>query len=287
MIDQPLFDYDPFADYEGTTDPVEIVAQAKEQFNPIGTYILSSGGNDSMVLLDYMASRIDFDAVLHINTGTGVKENGIAITTEFLRDHCEKANYPFIELTPPRSYEEAFIENPVINGLPGPGMHRISYVILKERPLKAFTKTIKKHRLDKVMFLTGIRSAESRNRMGYKSQVVDRRGSWVWVNPIYFWDNDKMKKYRADHNLPQNPVAEHIHISGECLCGAFAKPGELEELRFFFPETAKRIENWEKRCEEKGLKYCRWGARRSDSEEGESYMCTQCVGQMEMFDENN
>jgi 3'-phosphoadenosine 5'-phosphosulfate sulfotransferase (PAPS reductase)/FAD synthetase len=287
MIDQPLFDYDPFADYEGTTDPVEIVNEARAEHNPIKTYVLSSGGNDSMVLLDHAAKHIPFDAVLHINTGTGVIENGVALTSQFIRDYCEEKNYPFIELHPPKSYEEVFLEEPIIDGLPGPGMHHIAYTRLKERPLLAFVQEQKTQWKDRVMFLTGIRHDESRIRMGYKSSVVDRRGAVVWVNPIYFWTNEIMKHYRAEQRLPQNPVSEHIHISGECLCGAFAKSGELEEIRFFFPETAARIESWERRAKEQGLTHCTWGKRRAEGESEESYMCQQCVGQMEMFDENN
>lgn len=31
-------------------------------------------------------------------------------------------------------------------------------------------------------------------------------------------------------------------MSGECLCGAFAKPGELDEIGYWFPETKAEIE---------------------------------------------
>jgi len=285
---EPLFKYDPWAGYEGNTDPNDIVEEAIEKHKPIKTYLLSSGGNDSMVLLDYMANNIPiFDAVLHINTGTGVTENGIPLTSQFIREYCEGKGYPFVELHPPKSYEEVFLEEPIIDGLPGPGMHHVAYTRLKERPLMAFIKEQKQNWNDRIMFLTGIRFDESRIRMGYKASVIDRRGAAVWVNPIYFWSNEKMREYRAEHQLPQNPVSQHIHISGECLCGAFATPGELEEIRFFFPETATRIEGWEARAREKGLTHCTWGKRRADSESAESYMCQQCVGQMEMFDEES
>ena len=284
MFTEPLFSYDPWAGYEGPTDPVEIVNLAIKEHKPTKTYILSSGGNDSMVLLDYCAERIPYDSVIHINTGTGVTENGVALTSHFIRDYCEGKGYPFIELHPPKSYEEVFIDQPIIDGLPGPGMHHIAYTRLKERPLLAFIQQQKQAHKDRIMLLTGIRFDESRIRMGYKGSVVDRRGAAVWVNPIYFWTNEKMKQYRAERGLPQNPVSEHIHISGECLCGSFAKPGELDEIRFFFPETAARIEEWERRATEKGLTHCTWGNRRADRDLGNSYMCQQCVGQMEMFD---
>jgi len=280
-----MFEYSAWQDYDGPTEPEDIVAAATEEHQPIKTFILSSGGNDSMVLLDYCAKNIPFDAVVHVNTGTGVTENGVALTSQFIRDYCEGKGYPFIELHPPKSYEEVFLEEPIIDGLPGPGMHHIAYTRLKERPLMAFIQEQKSAWKDRVMLLTGIRYDESRIRMGYTASVVDRRGAAVWVNPIYFWSNDKMRAYRAENGLPQNPVSQHIHISGECLCGAFAKPGELEEIAFFFPETAARIRGWEARAKEQGLTHCTWGKRRANKEEGESYMCVQCVGQMEMFED--
>jgi len=263
----------------GPTDPLEIMADAIATHSPIKTYILSSGGNDSMVLLDWASKHIEFDAVLHVNTGTGVTEGGVALTSQFIRDYCKSKSYPFIELHPPKSYEQVFIEEAIIDGLPGPGKHNIAYSRLKERPLRAFVQTVKTHWRDRVMFLTGIRADESKIRMGYKSSVIDRTGSQVWVNPIYYWTNDEMRAYRAEHDLPQNPVAQHLHISGECLCGAFATDDELAEIEFFFPETAERIKGWESACRERGLTYATWGQRRGE-EEGTSRMCQQCVGQM-------
>jgi hypothetical protein len=39
-------------------------------------------------------------------------------------------------------------------------------------------------------------------------------------------------------------------MSGECLCGAFARRGEKEELRLFFPEVVEHIERLEKRVKD-------------------------------------
>lgn len=192
-----------------------------------------------------------------------------------------------IELRPPQSYEEVFLDKGVINGLPGPGMHRIAYSRLKERAIERLVREQKSAWRDRLMFLTGIREDESNIRMGYQSTIIDRKGAQVWVNPIYRWTNEEIRRYRGDHDLPINPVSQHIHISGECLCGAFAQPGELDQIRFFFPETAARIEGWEKTAAEKGLKYCQWGARRPDQVDDPdlSPMCRQCVGQMSLLDD--
>ena len=274
-----LFDLNP-----GMDDPSEIVSKAKELHHPVKTFVLSSGGNDSMVLLSHAEQAgWDFDAVVHVNTGTGVREKGVYLTTKFLEDWCKSRMLPLIVLHPPKSYEEMFLEDPIIDGLPGPGMHHIAYNRLKERALRVFVREQKSHWRDRIMFLTGIREQESTIRMGYQETIIDRVGSQVWVNPIYRWTDEEMAQYRKDWNLPQNPVAEHLHISGECLCGCFARPDELDEIRFFFPETAARIEGWERTAREKGLTYCQWGQRRGNDNPAELRMCSQCAGQMEMF----
>ena len=274
-----LFDLDP-----DMQDAGDIVRLANDLHRPVKTFVLSSGGNDSMVLLSHAEqSGWEFDAVVHVNTGTGVREKGIDLTTQFLADYCKSRLLPLVILHPPKSYEELFLEYPIIDGLPGPGMHHIAYNRLKERALRVFVKEQKSHWRDRIMFLTGIREQESTIRMGYQSTIIDRVGSQVWVNPIYRWTDEEMAQYRKDWNLPQNPVAQHIHISGECLCGCFARPDELDEIRFFFPETAARIEGWERTAREKGLTYCQWGQRRGIDNHADLRMCSQCAGQMEMF----
>lgn len=264
-------------------DPDEIVATAIGDHGPRRTFVLCSGGNDSMVLL-HAALEHDwhFDAVVHVNTLTGVCEKGRYLTTDFVHEQCRKWGVPLVELRPPETYEEVFIEKPIINGLPGPGMHFIAYNRLKERALNAFVKTQKRPMplgwKDRIMLLTGIREEESQIRMGYADTIIDRRGVQVWVNPIYRWTNLEMVAYRKKHSIPQNPVAAMLHLSGECLCGAYASPGEREEIRFWYPETAARIDGWEQRARERGLKYWQWGTRRGrEPLEARLGMCRQCV----------
>lgn len=46
-----------------------------------------------------------------------------------------------------------------------------------------------------------------------------------------------------------------------CLCGAFAKPGEIKEIEGWFPEVAERIHVLEGEIFKKGLRGCVWGQR--------------------------
>ena len=241
-------------------------------------WVLFSGGNDSLVLLHYITQSIGIPVagVLHINTGTGVPE-----TSAFAKQVVERWGLRWEEYRPAESYEEVFINQGIIDGLPGPGMHFVAYNRLKYRPVLDFWRDHKREHWDRVIFLTGIRAAESVKRMGYGERIVDRDGGMIWVNPIYRWTDEQMRAYRKIHNLPTNPVAEHLHISGECLCGTFAKPGELDEIDFFYPEVAQRIRGWERAAKEKGLTYCQWGQKRSGKKDNGGRLCSTCVLEQE------
>ncbi len=99
---------------------------------------------------------------------------------------------------------------------------------------------IKLPRQQRVMFLSGIRRAESARRA--ERDAFHREGSIVWVSPLINWTNDDMQAYREQFAVPRNEVSDLIHMSGECLCGSYAKKNELDEIGFFFPEKRAEIE---------------------------------------------
>jgi 3'-phosphoadenosine 5'-phosphosulfate sulfotransferase (PAPS reductase)/FAD synthetase len=81
--------------------------------------------------------------------------------------------------------------------------------------------------------------------MRYGGREINQVRSQIWVNPIYWWSVSDRDRYIAEHELPINPISELLGMSGECLCGAFAHPGEKELIRLVDPKTARRIDQLE------------------------------------------
>ena len=242
---------------------------AVREHDPVRVYALVSGGNDSTVAAHVAAQHGPrVDALVHINTGIGIEE-----TREFVRSFAQWMEMPLIEKHAPKTYEELVMQY----GFPGPAAHRYMYSWLKERPLREVRREAQNGERRRVMFVTGVRLAESRRRMGHVSPV-QRDGNIVWVAPIREFDHQDMWAYRKANDLPANEVVAHLHMSGECLCGAFAKPKELEWLSIVYPDVAERIRRLEQRAHAAGLRSCHWGPQSSKKiREAPGPLCSDCV----------
>ncbi len=248
---------------------VEVIDSAIEEYDPIKVYTLVSGGNDSTVVA-HLAATLGprLDGIVHINTGIGVKE-----TREYVREFARWLRVPLIEKRGPRDYEDLVMQY----GFPGPAAHRYMYVWLKERALRQVRREAQDGQRRRVLFITGVRSSESQRRMGHV-EPVQREGNTVWVAPIRDFTFKDIWAYRGEHGLPPNEVVEILHMSGECLCGAFAKPNELEWLSIFYPEVADRIRRLERRAHEAGIKSCHWGPQSSKAiRESPGPLCSGCT----------
>lgn len=253
----------------------QIVSDVIAEHKPKVVYLLLSGGDDSMVLLDIVSHRAD--AILHVNTGIG-----IPATSEFVRAECGRRGLTLHELTPPESFESLVLGR--WDGFPGD--HKIAYGQLKRKAIEAFLNK-KADRGKRIVLLTGLRRAESKNRE-YNYTPVERRGGEVWTNPLFFWTNEEMHAYRKVRELPRNPVSAEMHMSGECLCGSRAHPGEREEWAFWHPEFIERVEALEAECRRQGKTYCVWGvrppAKRKEVEGQEQMFMPMCVACDDRFE---
>lgn len=259
---------------------VERINAAIDEYKPIAVFGLFSGGNDSLPATYAASLSKAFTAAVHVNTGIGVEE-----TRKFVRRTCEERGWKLIEMkamentladgTPqPMDYEKIVLEN----GFPGAYAHRFMYVKLKERQLHALERRIGASPSTPVLYVTGARSEESKRRMGNVTPFK-QIGRALWQNAIHDWSSTDCAALRIHAGLKQNIVCERIGMSGECLCGAFAKPGELEILRGW-PETHEaylRIVELQKRVRAAGFPW-NWG------EQPPKWWMDKQIGQMSLLE---
>ncbi|MBB4913328.1 phosphoadenosine phosphosulfate reductase family protein [Streptosporangium saharense] len=241
----------------------DIIAQALDRYPIVARQALVSGGNDSMVLLHLVRPYLDsshHDAVVHVNTGIGIDD-----TRQHVRDTAAAWNLPLRELHPRDSYEDLVLGQVIARtgpnagiravwkGFPGPAGHSVMYRRLKNEPLQRNRAAIigTHGRSQKVLYLAGMRWDESDRRFRTAAEI-DPDGGIIWCSPLAHWTNAQMREYRDRHLIPRNPVAEHLHMSGECLCGAYAKPGELDEIAFFYPRPPTPSAAWKSRSSRPG-----------------------------------
>jgi 3'-phosphoadenosine 5'-phosphosulfate sulfotransferase (PAPS reductase)/FAD synthetase len=215
-------------------------------------YALFSGGHDSLASAKIASEQSTFRGCVHINTDTGIPE-----TTAFVRETCEREGWPLIEVAPEAgTYERLVLTR---GGFPyGERSHNAMLYYLKQHPLAKWFATTE----GEARFYTGIRKDESVRRMGAGISVPERRdGRKTWVSPILEWTSRDVSRSIDRAGLRRNQVVDVLHRSGECLCGALARSGEIHELDLWYPEVGERIHELERQCEDAGIVACVWAGR--------------------------
>lgn len=230
-----------------------------DRFGPrrlAGIVTMFSGGDDSTVLAHIMRERTDYFG--HANTGIGIEA-----TREFVRKTCAEWGVPLIERSPlPHRSYEAYVRS---QGFPGPGRHDFVFNRIKGSPFEQIAATLVQNPYrERVLFVAGRRFFESSRRISRKIPLSERKYSTVWVSPLRGWTTADLQTYRRRFpDVPHNQVAADIGMSGECLCGAFAHPGELDQLRSYAPaaDAVAEIDRLAELASAAGLsrKLCTWG----------------------------
>lgn len=235
---------------------VELLESTAGEYLASGVWSLFSGGDDSLATALVTSQAIGFRGCLHIDTGIGIPE-----TQQFVIETCRRQGWPLL-IYRAKDYGQNYDALALRYGFPGPGSHFRMFIRLKERALDAFIREHKTRRCDRLILSTGARSTESERRMGHV-QTVRRDGVKVWVNPLDTWSKRDCLDLIESAGVPRNPVVELLHMSGECLCGCFAKPGELKEIALWYPKTAERIRELERQVASSHPRACVWGRRPS------------------------
>lgn len=225
----------------------EILDRAWLTWKPIAVVGMYSSGDDSaatMVALEAWAQARSLSfRVAHINTGIGIEAS-----RQHARDVAAARAWTFREwCTPPQHYVNMVTgkekQRSIPGGFPGGALHTVYYRELKDRRVADMMRLLKGGGRDhrKVMLVSGIRQQESQRRMGYAAEINKQRAQ-IWVNPLFYATKADCLDLIELGGLPRNPANQLIHMSGECLCGSMNSPGELDEIRFWFPDTAEYID---------------------------------------------
>lgn len=284
-----------FSDGLGVTQrrtPADIVAEALDRYKPVAIYAGFSGGNGSRPATHWAMNNIPGCEVMHLNTGIGIEAG-----RQYVRETCKAYGWPLHEIRTRESYDDLVRKY----GFPGPDGHALMYQRLKERAVWDLMRQAKRghKRSDKVLFVTGIRYADSIVRTGYAGREVNKIRGQVWANPLYWWTNEEMRAYDAASGMPRNATADALGMSGECGCGAFAQRGELKRWEAVDPSFGERIRGLEAECLARGFT---WGWEGAPPKGGfnaaqgvldlpQMPLCTNCVKsavvQAELADEVN
>lgn len=266
---------------EKLSQAADIFRRAVDECQPSAVIGLFSGGHDSYTVTHFIAENFGdrLTTIAHIDTGIGIPE-----TQQFVVDRCEAHGwslkiYRALENVnakgepDPQDYEEFVLKL----GFPGPHGHGMMYFRLKDRAVQRITRDYG----GRVMLVSGCRKEESTRRMGNTEEVQDR-GKQIWVAPFTYMTGSDCAEYMSTHDLPKNPVKELLCMSGECLCGAFAKKNELREIEFWYPDVGKRIRNLEDRVRANGFP---WGWEESPPQWWSDRKKAERAGQVDAFEE--
>ena len=221
-------------------------------------YCLYSGGKDSTVAASVLAEVGMLAAVVTIRTGIAAPD-----WYPFIRKTCEAQGWPLEVYETPVSYDKLVQQY----GFPGPGAHGMFMNYLKGRAIRVF-----KHAHPDACLASGVRKDESARRFRQTREWSIFEGVPVWA-PIWDWTTEDTWRYFNAHGFQRSPAYAILCISGDCLCGAFASPGEREMIASAYPEVHARLQRLEVICG------ASWGGRAATSraKRQTSIVCTDCA----------
>jgi 3'-phosphoadenosine 5'-phosphosulfate sulfotransferase (PAPS reductase)/FAD synthetase len=257
--------------------PEHIINRAIETHEPTHIFGLFSGGDDSLTVTHFAREKLGtlMDAVVNIHTGIALPE-----AIAHVDRTCEQLKWPLLRYHAKdlgQDYEQLVLAY----GFPGPDHHTKMFNRLKERALRALTRD---YPGGNIMLISGLRKQESGRRMRLKSEAIQKDGRRVWCAPFFYWSNDEVRAYRESRlsHVPKNPAKEYLCMSGECLCGAYARKGELAQIEAFFPEMGAYLRDLERRVRANGFP---WGWDESPPKWWSDMKLAEKFGQADAFED--
>ena len=255
-------------------------------------WVLFSGGKDSTAVAYYLQEQDKLEGILTLDTGINIPDyldwvKMIAKKRKW-KLHISRGGFNTGN-EKVKSYEE-FVKT---YGFPKPGSHSWIMRVLKGRGLSKFKRLHKGqgnlNPKQPPFIASGARQKESKRRMGLGNlkTKVEEYGEFEHLkcwNPIYDWDSKTVWKFLKQYDLEVSPSYKTLHLSGDCLCGAFSKVEETSIIEMFYPELANRLKNLEDEIKgdpkiPQNCKY--WGYQKGQGfsvkyDKLDSFLCNEC-----------
>ena len=229
-------------------------------------FALVSGGKDSLSTAQVLHDAGKLEGCVALETGLCTPD-----WKEFVQRTCEERKWP-VKFYPTTESYEAWVMK---MGYPGPGMHGRTMNMLKGRAIRVFRKA---HPTG--ILASGVRSDESDRRTLNTKPVSFWEGAPV-LAPIFDWSNDGVWSFFRNNFNERAPAYSTLQISGDCLCGAYAREGEREALEFHYPVLGKYLRELGEAVKAKFPKRWEWGwgwkkpiKRRTQAER---VICVECA----------
>lgn len=253
--------------------PVEPCIQRRGNLFYPKCWAMVSGGKDGMSSARCLEENGLLEGVIAFDTKLNIPE-----WRDFIEDACREQKWRLEVYTTPESYEwivERF-------GFPGWGQHKHVMNRLKGRCVKEF-----KQRHPDGILASGARKYESARR-ALNAKPVGLFEKVPTVAPIYDWTTPDTWKYFKAHNLKRSPAYHTLQISGDCLCGAFAREDEPAAIQKHYPKIWDYFESLSAKIKGKLDTHGRrlrsqwgWGAKahhekRPNKNQSEMLICAEC-----------
>jgi 3'-phosphoadenosine 5'-phosphosulfate sulfotransferase (PAPS reductase)/FAD synthetase len=193
-----------------------ILTTAIETWKPVALVSLFSGGYDSAITT-HALHRLDTHG-LSIQVWAIDTQLSADGWREYVQGVATGQGWNFQIYDNKRGFEQ-FVTAVNFHGCPRTKAgHTWAFQRLKERGFDAILMMNKTSRGDKVLFVSGVRRAESTDRE--EADEIQRVGhsNKIFCSPIINWTNDDCDLYRVENNLPDNPFYNTVKGSGDCQC---------------------------------------------------------------------
>ena len=207
-------------------------------------YALVSGGKDSLSAAQILHESGKLSACVALETGISTPD-----WKDFVIKVCADRNWPLEFFATSSSYADLVAQF----GFPGPAQHNMIMNHLKGRAIRAFHKAHPKE-----ILASGVRQLESVRRLANTKAISCWEGVSI-LAPIYDWTTDETWAFFYDRGFERAPAYSTIQISGDCLCGAYARKDELDAIRFNYPAIAKKFDALGAEIQAQHPKYSKWG----------------------------